>query len=170
MEAASKLRLWEISDELDEIGHLIAEAGGEIAPELEARLDAMAGAFEEKAENIALFIRECEANADAAKSEETRLAAIRKSFESKARGLKDYLLYAIRRTGRTSVRTPRVRVWEQKNGRPSLRFVGDVNSLPPDYKRIKVEPDLQFAFVEHQAGATLPAGFVVEHSTHLRVG
>lgn len=170
MEAASKLRLWEIATELDEIGEALVECGGELTPELEERLDLMSGAFEDKCEKIALFVKECEANAAAAAVEEARLAAIAKSFDTKARGLKGYLLHYMQRTGRSSLKTPRVRVWEQKNGRPAIRFVGDLASLPGDYVRVKREADLQFAFVEHQAGAKLPDGFVVEHGTHLRIG
>src|SRR6185295_13868225 len=45
---ATALRLWEIVSELDTIGERIMEAGGEITPELEAELDAMSGAFDEK--------------------------------------------------------------------------------------------------------------------------
>lgn len=170
MEAASKLRLWEIASELDEIGTALAEGGGELTPELGARLDAMEGAWEQKVENIALFIKECEANAAAAELERDRLAAICKHHQTKAKGLKDYLLFFMRRGGHKSVKTPRIRVWEQSNGRPSIRYVGDVNALPPEYRRVKVEVDTQFAFVEHQAGATLPEGFIVETGSHLRIG
>ncbi len=170
MEAATKLRLWEISDVLDEVAEAIIAAGGELTPQIEARLEAMEGAFEEKCERVALFIRECEANAAAAEIEEKRLAAIRKSFETKASGLKGYLQYFMTRTGRTTLKTPRVRVWSQKNGRPSIRFVGNMDTLPTEYVRVKREVDTQFAYVEHMAGSSLPEGFIVEHGTHIRIG
>lgn len=172
MEAASRLRLWEISDELAELAEALVEGGGELTPDLEARLDAMEGAFEEKAERIALYVRELEANAIAAGSEVERLARLAGGFERKARGLKSYLLTAMQRTGRTAVRTHRVKVWEQKNGRPSIRFVGDMSKLPAAYVKTKTETtvDTAFAFVEYSAGAELPAGFVVDHATHLRIG
>lgn len=170
MEASKKLALWAISTELEEIGAALAEAGGELTPELAERLDLMAGAFEDKAESIALFVKECEANARAAEMEAERLGGIQEHFERKAQGLKSYLLAAMRRTGRTSVRTPLVRVWEQRNGRPSIRYVGDLDALPAEYVRTKREVDTQYAYVEHSAGAKLPEGFIVEHGTHLRVG
>lgn len=172
MEAAKRLALWEISDALTEIGEKIADGGGELTPELEAQLDAMEGAFEEKAERIALFVKECEANAVAAHMEATRLSAIARHFETKASGLKDYLLAAMNRSGRTSVKTHRARIWTQKNGRPSIRYAGNIDALPPEYIRTKTmrEVDTQYAYVEHQAGAKLPDGFIVDHGTHLRIG
>lgn len=164
------LRLWEISDALQEIGERIAEGGGELTPELEAELDAMEGAFEEKVERIALYIRECEANAIAVAVEEDRLAKLKRHFDAKSVGLKGYLQAYLQRTGRTSLKTSRTRVWMQKNGRPSIRYVGDISALPADYVRIKREVDTQFAYVEHKAGAKLPEGFVVTEGTHLRIG
>ena len=171
MEAAKSMRLWEIASELDAIGEELVLAGGEVTPELGERLDAMTGAFDDKAEKIALFIKECEVMAEGAALEEARLAAIKKHHTTKAKGLKDYLLFVMRRQGRTAIRTPRVRVWEQANGRPSIRFVGDMSTLPAAFIRTKTETsvDTQFAYVEHQAGAELPEGFVVDYASHLRI-
>lgn len=169
MEASRKLALWEISNELEAIGELIAENGGEVSEFLEAQLDAIEGAFEEKVERVALFVRECAANAEAAKLEQERLGAIRKSFENKAEGLKAYLHRSMERVGKVKVQTPRASVRVQQNSRPAVRFTGDPNTLPSEYIRVHREVDTQFAYVEHKAGATLPAGFVVEYGTHLRV-
>lgn len=168
----ARLKLWEIASELEEIGSLLADGGGELTPELEARLDAMEGALETKVENIALFVKECEANAAAAESERDRLSAIAKHHTTKANALRTYLLATMNRLGQTSVKTPRIRVWAQANGRPSIRFAGDIERLPAAYVRVKTtrEVDTRFAFVELQAGATLPEGFVVDHGRHLRIG
>lgn len=167
MEAATRLKLWEITDELDAIGEALAESGGELSPELEAELDALQGALEEKVERIALFIRECEANADATEAEERRLAAIRNAFQSKAKGLKSYLLAHLERTGRSAVNTPLARVRIQANSRPSIRFAG--SEIPEEFRRVEIALDGQRAYEAWKAGTPLPEGFVVDLGRHLRI-
>lgn len=169
MAEANRLRLHEIVSELDEIGELIAEAGGELSPELEARLDALEGAWTTKVENIALFVKESEANAEAAGTEAARLAAIQKHFATKAKGLKDYLLFFMRRGGHQNLKTPRVRVWEQRNGRPSIKCTLAPELMPEAFRRVVVSVDTQLAYEEWKQGNALPDGFVVEHGFHLRI-
>ncbi len=172
MEAATapptRLRLWEIANELDAIGELIAEAGGELTPTLEEALDSIEGAFDEKVERVGLFIRECEANALAAKIEEERLAAIRRGFENKSKGLKRYLKAQLERVGRDKVKTPRVSVRIQRNGRPSIRWVSEYEP-PEEFRVVSVRADTQKAYEAWKAEKLLPNGFVVEHSSHIRV-
>lgn len=172
MEAAAKpLRLWEIATELEEIGEAIAENGGELTEELEARLEAMAGQFEDKAERIVLYAKECEANALAAQVEADRLAKLKRHFDAKATGLKAYLFAYMQRTGRTSLKTPRARAWTQRNGTPSIRFVGEWSKLPEAFiKRMDPTVDTAVALQEWRAGNALPDGFVVEVGSHLRIG
>lgn len=166
---ASRLRLWEITTALDAIGERIAESGGEITPELEAELDAMEGAFDERVERIALFVKECDANAAAAEKEVERLAAIQKAFEKKAEGLKRYLHGSLTRSGRTSVKTPLARVWVQANGRPSIRWTRP-GEFPEGYTKTTTVLDTQRAYEDWKAGSELPDGFAVEQGTHLRIG
>jgi len=167
---ASKLRLWEIASELDVIGELIADAGGELSPDMEARLDAMEGALEEKVERIALFVRECEANEKAAAFEVERLQAIGKSFERKAAGLKGYLHRHLQRIGKTKVETARARVRVQQNSRPSIRWMSTDQPPAPYLKTQTVTTtDTALAYEEWKAGNELPAGFVVEQGSHLRI-
>lgn len=165
----ARLKLWEITDEIQEIGELIAEAGGELSPEMEARLDAMEGALETKVENIALFVKESEANAAAALIEANRLSGIAKRFTTKAEGLKSYLLFALRRSGRSSVKTLRVTVREQKNSRPAIRCALAPEMVPEKFRRVSTTVDLALAYEEWKRGNELPNGFVVEAGTHLRI-
>lgn len=168
---ASRITLWEISDELREIAETLVENGGELTPELGERLDAMEGAFEEKAERIALYVRECEANAIAAQVEADRLAAIAESFGRKAQGMKDYLLFSMRRTGHAKITTPRVKIWEQKNGRPSIKCILAPSLMPAAFvKHPPAVVDTELAYQEWKQGNPLPEGFVVEQGSHLRIG
>ncbi len=167
--SAMTARLWEIADELETVAAEIAEAGGELTPELEARLDAIGGAFDAKVERVALAVRNYEVNAEAAKLEEDRLAAIRKSHERSAAGLKRYLLVTMRRAGNLKVETPRARVRVQKNSQPSIRWTGGLDDLPDPYRRVTVEPDLQRVREDLKAGAEPPDGFVVDVGYHVRI-
>lgn len=167
--SAMNMRLWEIADELEAIGGMIAEADGELTPELEAKLNAMEGAFNDKVERIALAVRNYEANAEAAKMEEDRLAGIRKSHERSAEGLKRYLLLTMRHAGNLKVETPRARVRVQKNGQPSITWTRSVDDLPEDYRRVTVAPDLALVRDTLKAGGEPPDGFTVDYGFHVRI-
>lgn len=167
MEATA--RLWQIADELDEIAELIAEGGGELTPELEARLDALDGAFDEKVERVALVVRERIAFAEAAKMEEERLGAIRKAHERAADGLKRYLLMQMQRTDHLKVETPRARVRVQRNSVPSIAWTRPVEELPEAYRRVTIAPDIARVREDVKLGATVPEGFVVEQGYHVRI-
>jgi len=169
MEAAKTLKLWELSEELDRIGEEIAEAGGELTPEIEEKLDALEGAFEEKAENIALMVRNLEATSSAVKEEEKRIRTYRRSLERQASGLKDYLLFFLRRQGVERVEGTRARIRRQANSRPSIRWLGDPESAPEAFRRVRVDVDTQAAYEELKSGGELPEGFEVERGEHVRI-
>lgn len=166
------LKLWEVGDELTEIAGLIMEAGGELSEELEERLAAMEGAFEEKVERIALKIREMEANAEAAKAEAARLARIQKTFANTAKRMTEWLHYEMGRANVKRVGTHRVKVWVQNNGRPSIRWTRAVEDAPAAYRKTvtTVSVDTQAAYEAWKEDEELPEGFTVERGTHLRIG
>jgi hypothetical protein len=161
--------LWAIAEDLEVIAGEIAENGGELTPELEARLDALDGAFEAKVERVALASRTYAAHAEAAKTEEARLAAIRKSLEGRADALKRYLLGAMRRTGTLKVETPRARVRVQKNGQPTITWTRSLDELPEAYRRVTVAPDVAMARDTLRAGGDPPDGFAVDYGFHVRI-
>lgn len=162
-------RLWELSDDLETLAAEIAENGGELTPEIEARLDMLEGAFDEKVERIALLIREKLGLAELAKNEADRITAIRKSHENAADGLKRYLLDQMRRSGHTKVETHRARVRVQKNGQPSIRWTKSLDDLPDAYRRITIAPDISLVRDQLKAGDTPPEGFTVEYGQHVRI-
>jgi len=162
-------RLWEIGAELELIGDLIAENGGEITTETEARIEALEGAFESKVERIALYVRECAGRAAAAKAEKDRLAAIQRHHEAAAAGLKRYMLNQMRRLGIPRVETPRARVRVQKNGQPSISWTKSLDELPLAYQRITVTPDVELVRDQLMAGDEPPEGFSVDYGYHVRI-
>jgi len=169
MEAmTAHMRLWEVGDEIAAIGEELMESGGELTPEMEARLDAMTGAWEEKVERIALYALERKATAAGAKLEAERLAAIQRSHERAHDGLKGYLHREMERIGRPKLETARVRIRTQRNGRPSITWPGDPAEAPEGFRRVTVTVDGAAAYDAWRAGDPLD-GFVVVTGTHLRL-
>lgn len=91
MSAAPVLTLYAWGNELDRVEELLYEGEGELTPELEQALEEVTLGFKEKAERVALFVRNLQATAKAVKEEEERLRARRKSHENAAASLKTYL-------------------------------------------------------------------------------
>ncbi len=85
--------LYRIGEALrDALEKAIDPDSGEINPELEAGLEALEIAFEEKLEACALFVRELDGRAESIKKEEKRLGAYRKQVETEAKRLTSYIL------------------------------------------------------------------------------
>jgi hypothetical protein len=163
------IKLWELSADLDAIAEEITANDGEITPEMEERLAALEGAFDEKVERVALYIRQMQVNAAAAKAEKDRIAAIEKRYTAKADNLKLYLLQHMTRQGSTKVETPKCRVSVVKSGVPSISWTGPQFMIPEGYRHITIKPDLKTVQEDLAEGRTPPEGFVVEHGKHIRI-
>lgn len=162
------LRLYDIADELIAIETVLYDNGGELTPELEARLEAFEGALENKIDRICSVISNNAAAAKAAKEESERLAKLAKSREGVASSLKRYLQSVLTQLDKQKVETGRFRVRIQKNGRPSIKWGADEATIPDTFKRTVVSLDGDAAYAAYSAGS-LPEGFVVEVGSHLRV-
>lgn len=168
--ATAPRRLWEIADELGEIEALVAEGGGELTPDLEARLNAMEGAFETKVENIALMAREAKLEGEKAKVEKERLAAIQKRNEATMTWAKKYLHGCMVSAGVRRVETHRATVRIQKSGTPAIDYTGDLMDLPRQYVRVIPESVVldKAALTETvRAGGEVPDGVRVTYSESL---
>ena len=104
------MKLYEMTAEWESIIQTIQDAEGEVAPELLARIEAIGGAFDEKADACAAAVRTLEATEEAAKKEQDRLAAYRKTLTSHADWLRAYLLDQMVRFGRVRIEGPRFRL------------------------------------------------------------
>jgi len=97
------------------------------------------GDLHAKAANVALYIRELKAQAEAVKAEQDRLAKRRASLVRRAESLTEYLLGALQQHGIEQVKTPLVTVSVRIN--PWSVEVADAKVLPPEYLTVKVEPN-----------------------------
>ena len=115
---------------------LIDEETGELISVSQA-LDALRMEREEKIENVACWVKNLCAEADAIREEENRLVKRRKAAETKAANLKAWLLAAMTREDGTTdkLKTGRVMVSVKKN--PPSTVVDDA-LLPSTYKVEKI--------------------------------
>lgn len=98
------------------------------------KVEAIAEDFDNKAENIAQYIKELKYEAEDLKAEQDKLSERRKAVENKAEWLKGMLTEAFELVGKKELKTAKCRI----SFRPSesVNIIG-VDYLPDEYKRIK---------------------------------
>ena len=139
---------------------IIDEETGELGSVVQA-LDALRMAREEKLENVACWVKNLIAEADAIREEENRLVKRRKSAETKAERLKAWLLAAMTREDGTTdkLNTGRVMVSVKRN--PPSTVVDDA-LLPSTYKVAKItyQPNKELIKRELLAGGEVPGAYL----------
>ena len=91
--------IFEIDKELYALYDEIEEAGGEITPEMEEKLEINGQEMTNKVKNITNFINNLNADILAIKSETDRLAKLKKSKDNTITGLTNLVLFAINNYG-----------------------------------------------------------------------
>lgn len=187
--SASMLRLYDYVDALDVIRVWVDEhadeiiaAGGELPPELAELCDAVEQGLADKAEAVALYIRELESSAAAVQAEEERLAARRRHYERAAKGLKGYLLMQLQRADIPKIEGKLITVTRQKSP-PSVRgslsqaqmakLASVTGGMPDDVLVVTIPEsyrlDGKAIVAAWKAGQPIPDGITVEQTEHLRI-
>lgn len=96
-------------------------------------LEALTGELEEKAINVAMFLKNMEATAEAIKNAEVEMAKRRKALENRVQWLKDYLKDNMLHTGVTKIECPYFKLSVQAN--PAAVAVFDEDVIPLLYKQ-----------------------------------
>ena len=135
---------------------LIDEETGELISVSQA-LDALRMEREAKLENVACWVKNLSAEADAIREEENRLIKRRKAAETKAANLKAWLLAAMTREDGTTdkLKTGRVAVSVKRN--PPSTVVDDA-LLPSTYKVAKITYQANKELIKREllAGGEVP--------------
>lgn len=169
--------LYEIADARIILDRILEDHEGELTPELEAELDALGEQFTEKAERVALYIRERASHAKAVREERDRLDAMVKREERTAESLKDYLKRQMDRLGKTKVEGVLVTIAVQTNP-PSVKTPLSSEELQKHYDKVSdyvVEVpawyriDRDKVLAAEKMGATLPDWVTVERGKHVRI-
>ena len=95
-------------------------------------LEALGGELEDKAINVAKFLRNMEAVAEAIKEAEETMAKRRKALENRVKWMKDYLKGNMEHTGITKIECPYFKLSIQKN--PTAVNVTNENAIPEQFK------------------------------------
>ena len=135
---------------------LIDDETGELISVSQA-LDALRMEREAKLENVACWVKNLSAEADAIREEENRLVKRRKAAETKAANLKAWLLAAMTREDGTTdkLKTGRVMVSVKRN--PPSTLVDDA-LLPSTYKVAKITYQANKELIKREllAGGEVP--------------
>lgn len=130
------MKLYELTQNYAELMEMVEEVDGQAFTDTLATLEEE---INEKAENIAKFIRNLEAERDAFKAEIDRLAAKKSSRDNKIKSLKEYLQFELEKAKIKKVKGSILTVALQKNA-PSLK-TEDETHIPKEFY-VEQEPKL----------------------------
>lgn len=117
-----------------------------------------------KLENIALYIKNTEAEAEAIEAEEDKLAARRKKLENKAKRLREYIINSMKENNDEPLKTARCEVRIKDNEKTDIT---DLESIPEEFIKVKVEknPDKTAIKKAIKAGQTVPGAQIIINTT-----
>lgn len=95
-------------------------------------LEALGGELEDKAVNVAKFLRNLESTVEAIKNAEAEMAKRRKTFESRVQWLKHYLKTNMEQSGITKIECPYFKLAVQNN--PAAVTILDEDAVPERFK------------------------------------
>jgi hypothetical protein len=179
MTATANVPLYELANARDILDALLFEAGGELTPEIEQRLNDLEGRVDDKVERVALYVREQLAIADAIEMEIRRLGGLLAERRRAAEGLKAYLKSQMERLDRKKVQGRFVTVTIQANSAPSVTTALEgaelwaLDDARPFMKRedlveYSIDRALLLARWKVDPGS-IPAAFRIEQGSHLRL-
>lgn len=132
-------------------------------------LEGLQGELSLKAANVAAFVLNLEAEAEAARAAEERIRKRRQTLERRAAQMRDYLLGNMVRADISEIaaldKSFRARVLQ---GREAV-VIEDVQALPPDYRRVVEEPDKTLIARALKDGYEVP-GARLERRPTLKIG
>ncbi len=95
-------------------------------------LEGLSGELEDKAVNVAKFLRNMEATAQAIKDAEVKMAKRRKSLENRVKWMKSYLKGNMEHTGITKIECPFFKISIQNN--PASVSIINEDAIPAEFK------------------------------------
>lgn len=110
------------------------------------------GAVKDKLVNCARYIKELESLTKIRKEEAQRLSSLAKSVETRASNLREYVVSYMTGLGLDKVEGSSVKLSTRRKP-PQLELKVDINELPEQYKRVKVEVDKQTLRADLSAGS-----------------
>lgn len=126
------ITLYQLADEYVEALRAMAEM--ELDEQTVAdTLEGLSGELQVKATNVAMFVRNLEATADAIKAAEQQMAARRKAIENRAKRIRDYIQSQMEKTGISKIECPYFKLAIRDN--PPSVVVDNADAIPEEYMR-----------------------------------
>jgi hypothetical protein len=165
--------LYAIRSEMESILDAILD-GGVDSPEaqdaLNAHLEGLDAALEDKADDYAGLVRSLELRRDARKSEAKRIAQLAEADDALADRLKERLKEAMEATGKLKLETPRFKLSIAGNGgKQPLEVAVEAAALAPQYQAVKVEANKEAIRAALEAGTAIPGCTLLPRGTSLRI-
>jgi hypothetical protein len=151
------MKLYEIERNYIDALDVFTDPDNEIDPQTATdTLEALEGEFETKAVNVAAFLRQMEAEAEAIKAAEEKMAKRRKALENRARWLRDYLKTGMEVVGMKKIPSPWFVLSIQKN--PPAVDVFDPRAVPAEFQEAVTEIKINRAAIKEAlaAGREIP--------------
>lgn len=133
-------------------------------------LESLQFPIEQKAANVAMFVRNLEATAEAIKAAEGEMAKRRKALENRASSVREYLKVNMLRTGITKIECPLFKISVRDN--PASVRVIDESAIPSQFMRQPEppppSPDKKAIGEALKSGDDVP-GCVLERGNRLEI-
>jgi len=158
----NNLSLYQISENYMEALDVLTDPEADLPIEaVNDTLEALGGELEDKAINVAKFLKNMEATAKAIKEAEAEMARRRKALENRVKWLKDYLKANMEHTGISKIECPYFKLSVQKN--PPAVAILDEEAIPAEFKEQVVSWKLDKTGIKNaiKAGKSVPGAELV---------
>lgn len=165
----SNLSLYQLSGNYLEALDFLTDPEADLPAEvINDTLEALGGELEDKAINVAKFLRNMETAAEAIKAAEADMARRRKTLESRVKWLKDYLKGNMEDCGISKIECPYFKIAIQKN--PAAVNIMDESAIPGQFKEQVITWKIDKTAIKDaiKAGGTVP-GAELSSGTRLAI-
>lgn len=165
----NNLSLYQLSGNYLEALEFLTDPEADLPAEvINDTLEALGGELEDKAINVAKFLRNMEAAAEAIKAAEADMAKRRKTLENRAKWLKDYLKGNMEDCGISKIECPYFKIAIQKN--PAAVNIMDESAIPGQFKEQVITWKIDKTAIKDaiKAGGTVP-GAELSSGTRLAI-
>lgn len=155
--------LYEISGEYLSVLDALTDPENDIpADAISDTLDGIEGQLKDKAQNVAMYMRNLESVAASIKEAEQAMAARRKSIEKRTQWLNDYIKRSMESTGITKIESPWFVLSIVKNP-PALEITSE-EDLPEAYKHARIVIDIDKAAIKDalKSGDNVPGAALTQ--------